>query len=74
MTDDELRGWISDDRRHGVHINAGTLSDLAAEVLRLRAKEAAAVKLAEAVRKECRTFNGVSPGLAHALAAWEAAQ
>lgn len=51
-----------------------TWPDLAAEVIRLRAKEAAAEKLAEAVRKECRTFNGVSPDLARALAAWEAAK
>ena len=44
ITTEELRKWISEDRRHGVNINSGVLNDISAELITARAKLEAATE------------------------------
>lgn len=76
MTDDEVRGWISQPRAHGVHINAGTLSDLASEVLSLRRRLMIADSLADAASDVAhgRTDENSIAFLANRLASYRATQ
>ena len=72
MTEREVRGWISEDRDHGVRINSGVLNDLASEVLRLRGRLAIADELAIAAASLKSDDEASFAYLANRLAAYRA--
>lgn len=51
ITNAELIGWMSGDRKHGVNINAGVLNDIVSEVITLRADRDAAQAQVAALRE-----------------------
>jgi len=61
VTTEEIGRWISDDRKHGVNVNSGVLSDMCCEIIRNRAKLEAAEKMAEALAfyadKDCSGYD-----------------